>query len=108
MIYNTFAISNNDTIIIKSEMTKYQLLNQVFNILNEASNDKLTIDNDKLTIDITIVTADNRYMTEAGKHYCSNKALKYIIDNYDNQFSNYSLFVINTVNHIYIVCPGSF
>ena len=103
MIYNTLALSKNDTIIIKSEMTKSQLINQVFNILNDVS-----IDIDKLTIDMTIVTGESRYMTQAGQYYCDNKGLEQIINKYDNQFSNYSIFVINTVNHIYIVCPGNF
>lgn len=102
MIYNMCAVKGDELIISKSEMNKSELLNQVFNILNDVSN------NDQLTTDVTIITADNRYMTQAGQYYCSNKALKYIIDKYDNQFSNYSLFVINIVNHIYIVCPGSF
>ena len=105
MIYNTWAISNNDTIIIKSEMTKYQLLDQVFNILNDVS---VNNDDDKLTVDVTIITNESRHMTQAGKRYCDNKGLKHIIDNYDSQFSNYSLFVINILNHIYIICPGSF
>lgn len=104
MIFNTLAISKYDTIMIKSEMTKCQLLSEVFNILNDVS----FANDDKLTIDITIITADNRHMTQANQHYCSNKGLSYIIDKYDNQFSNYSLFTINTVNHLYIVCPGSF
>ena len=104
MIYNLWAVSVDETIIVKSEMTKSQLLNEVFNILNDVSNN----DNDKLTTDVTIITADNRYMTQAGQFFCSNKGLKYIIDTYDNQFSHYSLVVINKVNHIYIICTGSF
>ena len=111
MIYNMWAASSDEVIISKSELTKSQLINEVFNILIDVSkydNDKLTIYTDKLTTDVTIITADNRHMTQAGQYFCNNKGLEYIIDTYDNQFSHYSLFVINTVNHIYIICPGSF
>ena len=56
MNYNAFTISKNDAITIKRQMTKSQLLDQVFNILNDDSIDN--DDDDKLTVDITIVITE--------------------------------------------------
>lgn len=101
MIYNTLAASKNDTIDIKSEMNKYELIVQIISALNSVS------DNNKLTIDVTIITADSRYMTHAGKNYFKNKGLEYIINKYSDNYNAYSLFTILITNHLYIVCPAS-
>lgn len=101
MIYDLLALSNTDTISIKSEMNKYELIAQLINNLNTVSI------NNKLTIDVTIIINSARYMTRAGSSYFKNKGLEHIINKYSDDYSAYSLFTILVTNHLYIVCPAS-
>lgn len=101
MINDLLALSNTDTIKIKSEMNKYELIAQLISALNTVSI------NNKLTIDVTIITGSARYMTQAGNNYFKNKGLEYIINKYSDDYSAYSLFTILVTNHLYIICPAS-